>query len=99
MKSRRPFPIGRIRWCCATMLGACAAVSAFSAEETNAPPAATAPPLTQVQMFEGGKDTFNNWIEFSTGGFLIEGSRSQFRQRHRSGEVFGGIEDFHYATP
>ena len=50
-------------------------------------------------MFEGGKDTFNNWIEFSTGGLLINGSQSQFQQRHRSGKVFGGIEDFHYTTP
>ncbi len=50
-------------------------------------------------MFEGGKDSYNNWIEFSAGGFFIEGSKSQFQQRHRSGEVFGGIEDFHYTTP
>src|SRR6266496_2456091 len=98
MKSKRPFQNGRIR-CCATLLGAFAAVSAFSAEVTNAPPAAAAPPLTQQEMFEGGKDAYNNWVEFSTGGFFIEGSRSQFQQRHRSGEAFGGLEDFHYTTP
>lgn len=98
MKSRRSFPNGQIRWYCATLLGAGAAVSALSADETNAPPAAAPAPLTQEQMFEGGKDSYNNWIEFSTGGFLIEGNQSQFQQRHRTGEVFGGIEDFHYTT-
>src|ERR1043165_8271287 len=100
MKSRRPFPNGRIRWCCATLLGTWATVSALSADETNVPPAAAAlPPLSQQEMFEGGKDVYNNWIEFSTGGFLINGSRSQFEQRQRTGKVFGGIEDFHYTTP
>ena len=89
------------------LVAACAGVSAFAAEETNAPPATTnapaaiepaSPPLTQAEMFEGGKESYNNWIEFSTGGFLINGNQSQFQERHRSSEVFGGIEDFHYSA-
>jgi hypothetical protein len=89
------------------LVAACAGVSAFAAEETNAPPATTnapaaiepaSPPLTQAEMFEGGKEPYNNWIEFSAGGFLINGNHSQFQERHRSREVFGGIEDFHYSA-
>ena len=47
--------------------------------------------------FEGGTNTFNNWVEFSVGGLLIDGSRPQAEQsRHLSEGMFGGIEDFHY---
>lgn len=97
MKSRRSFTSERVGWCCAALLLS-AATSGFAAEETNAPPAAP-PPLTQEEFFEGGKETYNNWIEFSAGGFLINGSKSQFQQRQRTGEFFGGIEDFHYTAP
>ncbi|MBI4325402.1 MAG: hypothetical protein HY674_09075, partial [Chloroflexi bacterium] len=79
------------------MLGACVAAATLAAAETNAPSATAPAALTPEQMFEGGADTYNNWIEFSTGGFFIGGDKAQFQQRYRtSGGAFGGIEDFHY---
>ncbi|MEK7677005.1 MAG: hypothetical protein AAB676_14325 [Verrucomicrobiota bacterium] len=73
------------------------AAATLSAADTNAPPATVPAALTPEQMFEGGTDAYNNWIEFSTGEFFIGGSNAQFQQRHRtSGGAFGGIEDFHY---
>ena len=50
-------------------------------------------------MFEGGTNTYSNWIDLSTGGFFESGNKAQFQQRHQtSGGAFGGIEDFHYQT-
>src|SRR5947209_5078865 len=38
-----------------------------------------------------------NWIELGIGGLIINGDEAQFKQEHRmSGDVFGGIQDFHY---
>jgi len=48
-------------------------------------------------MFEGGTNSYNNWVDLSAGGFLAGGNKSQFQQRHQtSNGAFGGIEDFHY---
>jgi hypothetical protein len=73
---------------------------------TNTPPAAVtnapqkrveAPPLAPEQMFEGGTNAFNNWIDLSVGGFISSGNKAQFQQRHQtSGGAFGGIDDFHF---
>lgn len=64
---------------------------------TNAPPPPP-PPLTPEQMFEGGTNTYGNWIDLSTGGFIIQGNKAQAEQRHQhSGNAFGGIEDFHFS--
>ena len=50
-------------------------------------------------VFEGGTNTFNNWLTFSAGGLLIDGSDSQAQQARRLPDgAFGGIEDFHYST-
>ena len=36
-------------------------------------------------VFEGGTNTYNNWIEFSAGGLIPSGNRSQAEQdRHQS---------------
>ncbi len=106
MKPRRPFPNERTRWYWASIFGACAAASTLSAADTNAPPAAAptapaapaAPPaLSPAQMFEGGTNSYSNWLDLSTGGFLTGGNRAQFEQQHQSWPgPFGGIEDFHY---
>src|ERR1035438_2355120 len=67
--------------------------------QTNAaPPQASAPaPLTPAQMFEGGTNSFNNWIDFSTGGFISSGNTAQLQKRHQtSNGAFGGVEDFHF---
>ena len=69
------------------------------APQTNAaPPQAAAPaPLTPEQMFEGGTNSFNNWIDFSTGGFITSGNKAQFQKRHQTSDgAFGGVEDFHF---
>src|SRR5215831_18148102 len=67
------------------------------AEETNAAPPAASAPLTPEQMFEGGTNAYNNWVDLSVGGFVTGGNKSQFQQRHQtSNGAFGGIEDFHF---
>jgi len=75
-------------------LGLGVGASSASAENTNTPPA-----LTPEQAFEGGTNAYNNWIEFSTGGFLYNGNKASFqKQLQTSGGPFGGIDDFHYGT-
>lgn len=67
------------------------------AADTNAPQAAVPPPMTPLQMFEGGTKSYDNWIDLSTGGFITSGNNAQFQQsQQNSGGAFGGIDDFHY---
>lgn len=55
------------------------------------------PELTPEQFFEGGANTFNNWVELTTGGYFLNGNKPQFQQRQRGyNGAFGGIEDLHY---
>jgi hypothetical protein len=71
------------------------AAPAVLAADTNTPAAPT--PMTPNQIFEGGTNTYNNWIDLSVGGFVLGGNKSQFQQQHQiSGGAFGGIDDFHY---
>jgi hypothetical protein len=50
-------------------------------------------------IFEGGTNTYNNWIELSAGGFLTSGNQAQAEERHRLSQgAFGGIEDLHLQT-
>jgi hypothetical protein len=96
MKSTQHFQDKQIRRYGLWALGLCLAVSPVPAAETNAPPAAL---MTPEQMFEGGTNSYNNWIEFSTGGFLAGGNRASFEQQHQASlGVFGGIEGSHYGT-
>jgi hypothetical protein len=89
----------RIGWWWASVIGAFSALSTLWAAETNAPPAAAPAALTPEQMFEGGTNTYNNWIDLSVGGFIVNGTKSQFQEnQQKSGSPFGGIEDFHYQT-
>ncbi len=98
MKSTMPFPPPGLRRLCASLIGACLAVSGVSAAETNAP-ATAEPSFDPKEAYEGGAVSFNNWVELSVGGFFNSGSTAQFQQRHRTqGGPFGGIEDFHYTT-
>ena len=60
-----------------------------AAAETNAT-------LTAEQMFEGGEEALNNWIEIGAGGFMTRGSEAQAQERRRlANGGFGGIEDLH----
>jgi hypothetical protein len=87
-------PTKSIQRLLAELLAFCAMVSTVAAADTNAPPA-----LTPEQMFEGGTNSYANWIDFSTGGFLVGGNRSNFRQQEQmSGAAFGGVNGFHYGT-
>lgn len=55
--------------------------------------------MTPQQMFEGGTNSYNNWIEFSAGGFVTSGNHASFQQQQQTaGGAFGGIEGFHYGT-
>lgn len=43
------------------------------------------------------EESFNNWIDFTIGGVFHNGDKAQFQRRHWiRGDIFGGIEDFHY---
>ncbi len=55
--------------------------------------------LTPNQIFEGGTNTYNNWIEFSTGAMLTQGNANQATQgKQLNTGIFGGIEDLHYES-
>ncbi len=99
MKSITHFQDKKIHRCWVLLPGLLMAASTIVAAETNAPPAAVPAPMTQEQMFEGGTNSYNNWIEFSTGGLLTSGNRASFQQQHQMfGGAFGGIEGFHFGT-
>ena len=52
--------------------------------------------LTPNQIFEGGTNTYSNWIELSSGGLLTQGNANQANQGQQLGSGdFGGIEDLH----
>ncbi|MGD0744293.1 MAG: hypothetical protein ABSA45_03975 [Verrucomicrobiota bacterium] len=53
--------------------------------------------VTPGQIFEGGTNTYSNWIELSTGALLTQGYANGAEQRERLNTgVFGGITDLHY---
>lgn len=55
--------------------------------------------MTPEQIYEGGTNTYNNWIELSSGALLTTGYTAGAEQREqRYSGVFGGIEDLHYQT-
>jgi len=52
---------------------------------------------TPEEIFEGGTESFANWVEVSAGGYFLDGSKAQFQQRQRTEDkAFGGVQDFHY---
>ena len=55
--------------------------------------------ITPAQWFEGGTNTYSNWIELSTGALLTQGNANQATQgKQLNPGVFGGIEDLHYES-
>src|ERR1039457_3240404 len=53
--------------------------------------------LTPEQIYEGGTNTYGNWIELGTGALLTQGYAPGAQQQERlNSGVFGGIEDLHY---
>jgi hypothetical protein len=94
MKSQRTFRKAPAQWCWVLLCCIIASAGNLAAADTNAPPA-----LTPEQMFEGGTNSFNNWIDFSAGQAFVSGNRAQFQQQHQEPSgPFGGISDFHYQT-
>jgi hypothetical protein len=76
-----------------------AETNAAPATKAEAPASEEATALTPEQMFEGGADTYKNWIEFGVGGFITRGNKAQFQERSQYPDgAFGGISDFHYQT-
>jgi hypothetical protein len=52
--------------------------------------------MTPGQMFEGGTNTYNNWVDLSVGGLMVHGNTAQAQQRYQlSDDPFGGISDLH----
>ena len=85
--------------CWASLFAGGAALAA----DTNTPPAKVEPKAEPVmkpeEFFEGGTKSYDNWVEFSAGGFIFNGNKPQFQQQQKTGgRMFGGIEDFHYTT-
>jgi hypothetical protein len=59
--------------------------------------AADAP--TPGQIYEGGTNTYSNWIELTSGVLMNTGNGNQTIQSHRHNTGgFGGIADLHYET-
>jgi hypothetical protein len=55
--------------------------------------------ITPQQWYEGGTNTYSNWIELSTGAMLTQGNANQATQgKQLNTGVFGGIEDLHYES-
>lgn len=54
------------------------------------------PPMSAQDFFEGGPNSYNNWVEFSGGAFVTHGDRAgaqAIQSWNRGG--FGGIDDLH----
>jgi hypothetical protein len=96
MKSLSILQHHRNRWWSALLGVGVAAISTASAADTNAPSAAPLE-LTPQQMFEGGTNSYNNWVDISAGGFITGGNKAQAQQQqHTSTGAFGGLEDLHF---
>jgi hypothetical protein len=89
---KQPARASRQSWSCRCVIGAmlltCGAPA--RAGDTNRPA------MTPGQMFEGGTNTYNNWVDLSVGGLMVHGNTAQAQQRYQlSNEPFGGISDLH----
>jgi len=90
---KRPLSRIAVRCCCASLF----ATGAVFAADTNTPPVKAEPVMKPEEFYEGGTNSYNNWVEFSAGEFILTGRKPQFQQDQRvQGRTFGGIEDFHY---
>jgi hypothetical protein len=76
------------------MLVSCGTVArADSTSSTNSP---AVKPLTPGQLYEGGKDSYDNWVDLSVGGLFVNQSTAQAQQQYQlSNDPFGGISDLH----
>jgi hypothetical protein len=64
--------------------------TAARAGDTNSPA------LTPEQLYEGGTNTYNNWVDLSVGGMMVHGNNAQAQQQYQlSKDPFGGISDLH----
>ncbi len=78
-------------------LSACVLAFLFLAARAHAQGPDFPAGLTPEQIFEGGTNTYVNWIELSAGGLLTSGDNAQAQQRqHMSNGAFGGVEDLHF---
>lgn len=94
-RSRRKKLPRRAAWLGHCVIGTALAAGVVAARAADEPKAEKPP--TPEEMFEGGKDTYNNWVEFSAGGLFTKGSQAQAEERLRHGAgAFGGLEDLHY---
>ncbi|HTY88020.1 MAG TPA: hypothetical protein VMB80_11185 [Candidatus Acidoferrum sp.] len=65
----------------------------------GAQPGQGADALTPEQWFEGGTNSYSNWVTLGVGGLMTSGDRNQAAQGQRIDPgAFGGIEDLHYQT-
>ncbi|HYA78997.1 MAG TPA: hypothetical protein VED19_00645, partial [Candidatus Nitrosopolaris sp.] len=63
----------------------------------GAPAAWAGDAITPQQWYEGGTNSYSNWIELSSGALLTQGYANQAVQGSQLNTgVFGGIADLHY---
>ena len=98
MKPFKPTSQDRAYWSWAAIIGATLTPATLHAADPALSSAQSAPaPMSKQDMFEGGTNGFNNWVEVSTGGFVSSGNHAQAQQTlQNSGGPFGGISSFHY---
>jgi len=91
---RRQARLGRY-WVGLTLLAA--GTAAQGADSTNSVPKVD--PLTPAQQYEGGADSYKNWVEFGGGDVFSTGNRAQAQSgTGLNSGGFGGIEDAHVET-
>lgn len=96
LQRRSQKPTAQWWWVAAFLAGAITSPLLAADTDTNAP-AASPTALTPEQIFEGGTNSYNNWVDVSAGGFITGGNNRQFQQQHQTTRgAVGGIEDFHF---
>jgi hypothetical protein len=76
-------------WFTVILLLACGA--RVLANDTNSPA------LSPQDYFEGGPNTYNNWVALTAGGLVTSGNQAQAQESlHMNTGPFGGIEDLHF---
>lgn len=88
------------QWLRASLLGRCVmgavlATGAGVVRGADDQPKAPSP----EEMFEGGSEPYNNWVEVSAGGLFTSGSKAKAQElQHMTEGAFGGISDLHYGA-
>ena len=91
-QSRKSKKLSALRRKAGYVVGASLLAAGMSASAADA--------VKPEKLYEGGTNTYNNWIELGAGGLITDGNQAQAEQRARLNNtgLFGGIADLHYQT-